>query len=377
MNRFSSFVIKRPPLRTILGILTVALAVIFMVFPLPPEFIERYYSRGLYPRIQAVSTPITNHVPVAVTDVLMIALVIGLPAWWVARIKAAGRGRRKRAALVMLFNTLVLAAALSLSFQLLWGFNYLRKPLIDKIEFDEERLNSENLKLLYRAAVEGLNQESKEVHSGDWPHEVEWRRRLDESFNAVLIELGNPRGIPTAVPKSSLLNLYLGASGIDGFTSPYGHEVILERELLAFEKPFTLAHEWGHLAGFADESEASFVGLIACLRSDMPALRYSGWLALYMHTPWPAPMPPDQNNGQAVEPPRPAPEVLADLRAIRDRDLRRRVDFVSEVQARFYDQFLKANRVEAGIASYGLLVRLVVGTRFERPWVPALRPDSQ
>jgi hypothetical protein len=374
MSRFSSLGIKRPGLRTTLGISSVSLAALLMVFPPPPAFVERYYSRAIYPRIQAVSTPLTNHIPVALVDVLLIILVIGLPVWWAARIRSAGRGRRKRAALSMLFNTLVLASALSLAFQFLWGLNYFRQPLVEKIEFDEARLNTENLKQLYRKSVEGVNLESTEARSGGWPDEPEWRASLDKSFNAVLGELGDRRGIPTAIPKSSLLNLYLGAAGIDGFTNPYGHEVVLAAELLPFERPFTLAHEWAHLAGFADESEASFVGLLACLQSDLPAIRYSGWLALFMHTPWPGPTSPDRNNGQAVEsPPRPAPEVVADLRAIRERDLRRRIDVVSEVQARFYDRFLKANRVEAGIASYGLLVRLVMGARFERNWVPVVR----
>lgn len=378
MNRFSSLKIERPSLRAILGVLTISLAVILMAFPPPPELVELYYSRGLYPRIQAICTPVTNHIPVSVADALLVALVVGLPAWWVARIKSAGRGRRKRAALAMLFTTVVLASVFSLAFQILWGFNYFRKPLVEKLEFDESRLNAESLKQLYRASVEGLNRESMEARAGGWPDEAEWRKSLDESFNAVLIGLGHQRGIPTAIPKSSLLNLYFGAAGIDGFTNPYGHEVILAAELLPFEKPFTLAHEWAHLAGFADESEASFVGLLACLQSDMPALRYSGWLALFMHTPWPGPLSPDQNNGQAVEsPPRPVAEVIADLQAITARDLRQRIEFISAVQARFYDRFLKANRVEAGIGSYGLLVRLVTGTRFDPLWVPVLREGSR
>lgn len=35
---------------------------------------------------------------------------------------------------------------------------------------------------------------------------------------------------------------------------------------------------------------------------------------------------------------------------------------VSRGARRVYDQFLRANRVEAGIASYGLVVDLVLGT---------------
>src|SRR5207249_1966491 len=148
---------------------------------------------------------------------------------------------------------------------------------------------------------------------------------------------------------------------------------------------FLLAHEWGHLAGFADESEASFVGLLACARSSSPAIRYSGWLALYEHLPEDALRAAEQGlQKDTAVPPAPArigsggdrvhglsPLVVADLRAIAERVSRRRSRWISLVSTRTYDRFLKANRVAAGVASYGLVVQLVLGTRFERPWVPA------
>ena len=40
---------------------------------------------------------------------------------------------------------------------------------------------------------------------------------------------------------------------------------------------------------------------------------------------------------------------------------------------RVYDSYLKANRVEAGSASYAQVVRLVAGTTFGDDWRPALR----
>jgi hypothetical protein len=46
---------------------------------------------------------------------------------------------------------------------------------------------------------------------------------------------------------------------------------------------------------------------------------------------------------------------------------------VANLQARIYNSFLKANRVQAGIGSYGLVTRLMVGTRFEGNWTPAGR----
>ena len=41
---------------------------------------------------------------------------------------------------------------------------------------------------------------------------------------------------------------------------PFALEVMANPDLLPVERPFVAAHEWAHLAGYADESEANFVG---------------------------------------------------------------------------------------------------------------------
>jgi hypothetical protein len=52
----------------------------------------------------------------------------------------------------------------------------------------------------------------------------------------------------------------------------------------------------------------------------------------------------------------------ADLRAVADRLTRDVRPQVSAAGWRVYDKYLKANRVEAGAASYAQVVRLVLGT---------------
>ena len=63
-------------------------------------------------------------------------------------------------------------------------------------------------------------------------------------------------------------------------TDPYFLETLVARGLLPFERPFVVAHEWSHLAGYADESEANFVGWLTCLRGPAPD-QYSGWLFMF------------------------------------------------------------------------------------------------
>ena len=66
-------------------------------------------------------------------------------------------------------------------------------------------------------------------------------------------------------------------------TDPFFLETVVASNLLRFEYPAVVAHEWGHLAGLARESDASFFGLMVCLRGDETA-RYSAWLEIFLHT---------------------------------------------------------------------------------------------
>ena len=81
-------------------------------------------------------------------------------------------------------------------------------------------------------------------------------------------------------PKRTLFNFYFTRVSIDGMTGPFFLETLANGTLLPFERAATVAHEWSHLAGYADESEANFVGWLVCMRGPAP-VQYSGWLSLY------------------------------------------------------------------------------------------------
>jgi hypothetical protein len=139
-------------------------------------------------------------------------------------------------------------------------------------------------------------------------------------------------------------------------TDPFFLETLVASDLLPFERPFVVAHEWSHLAGFADEGEANFIGWLTCLRGDVPA-QYSGWLSLYTELASGLPRRDRVDLAAGL-----APGPRADLQAMADRLARNVSPAVSAAGWRVYDQYLKANRIEAGAASYAEVVRLALGT---------------
>jgi hypothetical protein len=127
-----------------------------------------------------------------------------------------------------------------------------------------------------------------------------------------------------------------------------------------------LAHEWAHLAGYAHESEANFVAWLTCLRGDA-ASQYSAALVTYGHAS--AQLSRDDRRSLIAFDAGPR----EDLQAIRER-YERATPLVRDAARDVYDSYLKANRVEEGLASYDAVVRLMLGTDFTSDGVPRLRP---
>jgi hypothetical protein len=139
-------------------------------------------------------------------------------------------------------------------------------------------------------------------------------------------------------------------------TDPYFLETLVASDLLPFEQPSVVAHEWSHLAGLTDEGEANFLGWLTCLRGTVPH-QYSGWLFLYAEIVNGLPQEGARTiSGQLESGPR------SDLQAIRQRYAREVSPQLAGAGWQVYDRYLKANRVEAGTASYAEVVQLILGT---------------
>jgi Protein of unknown function (DUF3810) len=314
--------------------------------PLPASLVETHYSRGAYVAIQSRLTPLSNTVPIALLDVAIGLVLAGLIVVFWRRLRDGGL---LRAVLRTLSTLIVTAATAYLAFLLLWGLNYRRQPLERTLEFDESRVTAEAALALARHAARIVNDTHQAAHAADQSGPA-----LPEAFDRAQRMMGASGSAVPGVPKRSILGFYFRTAAIDGMTDPYFLEIILNPEVLPFEEPFVLAHEWGHLAGYAHEAEASFLAWLTCTQGNARA-RYSGWLVMFELVSNAAPW---RDRRAMLEWLGPGPR--ADLASI-VRRYERSSPVVRTAAQDVYDTYLRANRVDEGIASYRGVVRLILG----------------
>jgi hypothetical protein len=333
----------------------VSAAVLLSLAPFPKVFVEGFYSTFLYIHLQRVITSASNLVSISLFDVL----VIGIVAAWLIALVADIR-RRKSVASRVLIRSVVWASALYIAFVCLWGFNYRRVKLADKLQIDVRAILQEGAVSLAATSIERLNAIFSQAHADS----IE--PSLANGFDRAQRELGSITLAIPGRPKKTLLNPFFRWTGVSGMTDPFFLETLIDDSVLPIERPMVIAHEWGHLAGFADESEASFTGWLTCVHGS-PADQYSAWLFVFQEM---MPMVGDEARSELVR--RLGPGPLADLRAIAERARRQVNPRASRISSLVYDRYLKANRIPSGVANYGEVAGLLLGVQFGPDWTPKL-----
>ncbi len=254
------------------------------------------------------------------------------------------------------------------------GINYYRTPFSYEAGMVMEQSSAGELYSLCLFLTEQINSTLTETdHSGDalkglYPGQTE---DTPLPSAAMLRELGmegvkSMKGLGTAYPQLSgyypypkpLMNpRLLSIQQLCGIYSPFTIEANYNREMPYYNIPHTICHELSHLKGFMREDEANFIGYLACIGSDSPDFRYSGYLTGWVYA------------GNALAKAdleayyglygRLAPEAARDL-AWNNQFWDRFDGKVAEASTQLNDRYLKANNQEDGVRSYGRMVDLML-----------------
>ncbi len=341
----------------------IAVAAGLQIVPIAPLWIENGYANGLYAALATALVPVANAVPFTIGDVLVVAIVLGFVLYWVTGPRRLRGSRVARLAVVGLRSAAALAAIV-IWFDAAWALNYRRVPVVGRVAFDRARVTPANVAAFSARIVTELNATAPLAHRRN-DSEAQLESALSRAFAPVVRRLGDRYEVAVSRPKHTLFNRWFATAGVGGQWDPFAYETILNADFLPFERPFAIAHEWGHVAGFGDESDANLIGALTTLRSDDPLIRYSGLFWAYGF------LPDAERRKLAV-----SALVRTDLEAARERFLRHYNPRVFAVQWFVYDKYLRANRVTAGVASYSLFVQVLVGTPLDRNGLPLLPPSA-
>ena len=327
-----------------------------VLIPLPEWFVDQVYSRTIYPTVQTWFTTASNLIPLALLDFFIITAIY-LTLRGVLHFFSVARHVGVMDALWEAFRRIVrVAAVVLILFMWLWGFNYRRLPLETVLSGGTAVTLSLDT---VQAAVADANALAAKLRGHSSRADLSFPNvstMLREPLNDALRQLNRTPLGTAGRPKFSLvLTPFFTWTGVDGMVDPIALESIVHPDLLPFERPFVLAHEWAHLAGQADEAEASTVGWLACMKGDA-ALGYSASLYLIMEAR--AALPAETRRAVNA---RLDPGVRSDLEAIADR-LSRENPTMQRAASRVYDEYLKANRVHDGAASYGRALALILSS---------------
>jgi hypothetical protein len=312
-----------------------------------PDWVEKYYATGIYPLFATVLSSGSSLFPFSLSDILYVVLA-ALPFILIVLVifrKISGKTAGKTA-----INAL---AGVYMAFYLLWGFNYFRAGLNQRLDLAEQVADTDeflhvfdNLVFQTNAAYTGFEDIQKE----------EIDRLVEASYRQWASKLKIPYPAGKRRAKSITFSRFFAQAGISGYYGPFFNEVHINRHNLPLEYPFVLAHEKAHQLGITSEAEANFYAWVVCSQSNSKHLRYSANLALLRYF---------INHGSRLEAfseivARLDEPVVADLQKIRKHWLELRVEKIDQVAGKVNDAYLKSNKIEQGIQDYTGVVKYVM-----------------
>lgn len=241
-----------------------------------PQFIETYYSNGIYPYISKFERYALGWLPFSFGDILYSILVIGLIRWIYLRIKTKFKKPKH-----WILEGLATLSIVYFCFHAFWGMNYYRLPLHQSLEinnkYSQEQLVAFTKKLAKRANELQLNLVGNDTLKVDFPFKNSAIRKMAiEGYHHIGTEYPELSYQGNSV-KPSLFSIPLTYMGFNGYLNPLTNEVQVNNRIPKFKLPSTTSHEMGHQIGFAKENEANFMACLTTMNHPNPYFKYGGY----------------------------------------------------------------------------------------------------
>ena len=241
-----------------------------------PEFIEQFYSNGLYVLISKLMRYAFGWLPFSIGDIFYTLAGIYLIRWFVIN--------RKRIIKDTINWLIDIAATLSIAyfaFHILWAFNYYRQPLNVSLH-----LNADYTTTQLVTFTEALIKKSNSLHRTMTKNDTlkveipytksEILAKVKDGYQVLSSKYPHLTYQPKSI-KKSLYSLSLTYMGFSGYLNPFTNEAQVNGLISTYKFPTTACHEAAHQLGYAAENEANFIGSLAAIHNDDPYFKYSGY----------------------------------------------------------------------------------------------------
>ena len=309
-----------------------------------------FYATRIYPGLSAVLSWIASPFPFSLTEIVIVALIAAAVLLIVRTV------RRHRPWWRCVLGELGLVLLTIVWLYGAWGLNYFRSSLYERMETVPMPYEQGEFHAFLDLFAEELNENWCDV-------EVLDKERIEQEVKAWYATRPEECGLckPRAWqhPKRMIFNRLHSAVGVLGFIGPAFDEIHINHDVSTLEYPFIFAHEYAHVLGVSNEAEANFWAFEACRASQDQAVRYSAWYMLLNYTAGNIRSLLSEEEYRAWAD-KLIPEVFDDLEFTRQHWQSLRWTWLANLQHRFYNFFLKTNRIADGTKNYSQVLRLVL-----------------
>ena len=247
-----------------------------------PEFIETYYSNGIYPWTSKLFRWVFGWLPFSFGDIFYTLSSIYILRWIFKN-----RWRILKDTKNWVIEIFATISILFFAFHFLWALNYYRQPLHKNLNLNAD-YTTEQLVEVTKMLIE----ESNTLHNAlakndstkiDIPYSKSDIFNLaPEGFKNLQLKYPHLAYEPSSV-KYSIYSLALTYMGFSGYLNPLTNEAQVDRLIPIFKFPTTASHEIAHQLGYAAENEANFIGALAAMNHKDIYFNYSGYTFALRH----------------------------------------------------------------------------------------------
>jgi hypothetical protein len=346
--RKKKFHVSAKTLAPFLGaLLTFVLTELFSRFP---NLTERIYSQTIFPRIASILTFFSKWAPFSLDDVLYTLLILLFLTMLIMTIF------RKLGLVKFLLLSFQSAAILYILFYWLWGFNYYRSNLNERLSISKAPPDSAQF---IRVLDDLIAETNRSYCSFDRVSKPEIARHVESSYQklALFLKIKYPQGVRVAKPIT--YSSFFAKATIAGYYGPFFSEIQINNYLLPIEYPQVLAHESAHQLGVTGEAEANFYSWLVCTQSNSQHLRYSANInTLGYFLAQARRLGNYRQIIQKIDKP-----VIDDLKKISLHWEKLRNKKIDKAAGKVNDIYLKTNKIKQGIDDYFGVVRFVMDFR--------------